>query len=75
MKYNRWRGRITYIEIDPLLGALHYSEPALAEAKPEPLTIADEHLGPLIVSPDAPGNPRRTLAPPCAVTRTTAGER
>lgn len=70
---NRQSGRLTYVEHDPLLGPMHVSVPAPAESKPEPLTIADEHLGLLIVSPDAPGNPRRTVGPP--LSRSTAGER
>lgn len=64
VKVDRQRGRVIRSEVDPHLGKLLYSEPAPAEVEPAPLTIADEHLGLLIVTPDAAGNPRRTLAPP-----------
>lgn len=71
--YTRQSERLTYVEFDPLLGEMLVSVPALAKTAPAALTIADEHLGLLIVSPDAPGNPRATAGPP--LSRSIEGER
>ena len=52
---------------DPLLGPMEVSEPSREPGEPEQagaLVICDSELGDLVCSPAAPGNPRRTLAPP-----------
>ena len=54
---------------DPLLGPIEVSEPSREPGDPEQggaLVICDSELGDLVCSPAAPGNPRRTLAPPVA---------
>jgi hypothetical protein len=71
---NRQSGRLIYVEFDPLLGELLVSVPVPAQTTPAPQIICDVDLGELAVSPDAPGNPRQTLAPPRCRPAKLAGE-
>lgn len=73
---NRQSGRLTCVEFDPLLGELLVSVPAPDQTTPALLVIRDIDLGELLVcSPDAPGNPRQTLAPPRCRPAKLAGDR